>query len=267
MNYSILRVILNDFSTEGLINDIKKISEFRKLYISEIKPILYENYKKGNKNKPEFVQKYNFDAYFNDYIYPNAEKAFKQELRKNPNIDIKKYVNGIKKEIIGIKPKNYFFTKNKQLLTKLCEKFVQANNEAINKCKTEFDDAVNKLRNKRNSVINANKTNKQIMDWLIENKTVKDYLNTIEGQINSHNSEEEGDVYYITASIVDSQDIGENFDINNGFVREWNDTFPLIDIIYNCWVNIAERYAKQVLGNRLVDIDDVEGHFLMMKFK
>lgn len=269
MNYSIQRVILNDFSTEGLFDNYKKLDRFYKLHKEIIKPIMYEIYKQKHPKMPEFVNKYNFDELYNSYWLQDAAKEFKKKLKENPNLDIEKYVKDLKKDMVGgNKPKseNNFFKKNKALFVKLTEKFVQANNEAIKKCKKLFDQEVNKLRKERNSMVNPNKTNEEIMDWLIEHKTSKDYLRIIEHEINAHNSDK-GDIYWFSASIVDWRDIGDNFDDNNNFIRNWDDVWPLIGIIYNAWVDIAEKYAKSILGNRIVDIDDADGAYLEIRMK
>lgn len=269
MDYSIQRVILNDFSTESLFDDMKKCNEFKKLYTSEIKPILYKKYKKDHKEEIESAAKINFNIYFNQYVYPEVLKYFKKELKENPNIDIKKYVSDLKKDIreedkqVNDEIKNNYYNKNKSLFIKLSQKLVEANKEAINNCKNEFNDLLNKY--KSNNYIDSNISSDKAINLLITCKSAPNYLKNIEEVAWKYNNSETD--HFFGVSISDSKNLKENFsNYNNSelekYFKEFKYVRALSKIIYKSWYDIAIKYIKNILGNKIVEIEDCENRYI-----
>lgn len=269
MNYSIQRVILNDFSTEGLLDDMKKCNEFKKLYTSEIKTIMYKKYRKDHKGENESAAKINFNIYFNQHIYPGVLKYFKKELKENPNIDIKKYVSDLKKDIreedkeINNEIKNNYYNKNKSLFIKLSQKLVESNKEAINKCKNEFEDLLNEY--KKNNYINSNISSDKAINLLITCKSAPNYLRNIESVAWKYNNSETD--HFFGVSISDSKNLKDNFsNYNNSelgkYFKEFKYVRALSKIIYKSWYDIAVKYIKDILGNKIVEIENCENRYI-----
>lgn len=270
MNYKVLKVILNDFSTEGLFDTMKKCNEFKKLYCSEIKPILFKKYKKEHR-EIKIGLEYNFNHFFWTYLYPDAEKKFKKELNNDPNLNIKEYVDNLKKDEKEKDKKerniieNDFYNKNKQLFTKLSQKLMQANEEAITKCKQDFDNLLNKYRNEKNSCINPKKSNKEIMNCLITCKSASNYLLNIMNVSNKYKNSETD--HYFAVSISDWQDLSDTFenytssDLKN-CIDDWDHIYPLSNIIFNAWVDLAIKCIKEILGNHIVNIGEADRRYV-----